>query len=112
VTGVPGLSARVCEARLVAGSAGAARLLAQEIASRAKAAAPDATQAAFVKATSVVLSTSAARDASGFSSRGGSWICSKWTFDGGEVYVNLQPDMRRGELRPKEHGFSPLLAAL
>ncbi len=53
-------------------------------------------------ASAVVLSTRALRDSNGFSSEGGTWLCSKWTVQGNEFYVNLQPEFFRGELKPRE----------
>ena len=62
-----------------------------------------------VTASAVVLSSRALRDANGFASEGGTWLCSKWTVAGNEFYVNLQPDFLRGELKPKESTLAEVL---
>jgi hypothetical protein len=67
-------------------------------------------------ATVLLLSTNARRLESGFASQGGSWITSKWTIEDEtgsvEVYVNLQPAMKRGHLAPREGGLLPVVDIL
>jgi hypothetical protein len=77
--------------------------------------APAATRAE-ARATVVVLASNARRAGSGFTSPGGSWTATKWTFEddagAAEVYVNLQPAMKRGEIAPRERGLGPVAEVL
>ena len=102
--GVPRMT--LAEGRLVANGAWL-----ETFARRAGASAPGG-KAVDGTASVVVLNERALREADGFLANCGTWIASKWTFDGTEVYVNLQPSMKRGELRAKESGLAPVVAAL
>ena len=107
------------EGRLHVGSPEAFRAFIEAIAAHAGARAPaiappDAAHA--LRASVIILSTNAIRTDSGFLAHGGSWTVSKWTFaaaeESAEIYVNLQPTMKRGELRPKESTFDSALSVL
>ncbi len=67
-------------------------------------------------ASVVVLTERGRRAGEGFRVGGGHWLLTKWTFqsdrDAVEVYVNLRPLMRHGELAPKSARLSEVGAML